>query len=86
MLREISARQLGEWFAYALLEGFGDRRADIRMGILASLIANVHRDAKRKPSPYKPADFIPRIKEDEDKMRERDLRAALDAIAKPKRS
>lgn len=86
MLREISARQLAEWFAYANLEGFGDRRADMRMGILASLIANVNRDPKRKPSPFKPGDFIPRIKEDDDRLKERDLRAALDSIAKPKRS
>jgi hypothetical protein len=85
MLREMSARQCFEWFAFAGLDGFGERRADLRMGILASLIANVHRDAKRKPSPYKPGDFIPKIKEDADKQAELDLRMALDSISKRKR-
>lgn len=84
MLREISARQLYEWFAFAALEGFGERRADLRMGILASLIANVHRDAKRKVSPYKPGDFIPKIKEDADRIAEQELKMALNAIAKRK--
>lgn len=85
MLREIGARQLFEWFAFAGLEGFGERKADLRMGIIASLIANVHRDTKRKASPFKPGDFIPRIKEDEDRKSVQDLKAALDAISKPKR-
>lgn len=29
-------------------------------GSLMALLANVHRDPKKKPSPYKPADFHPR--------------------------
>lgn len=85
MLREIGARQLNEWFAFAALEGFGERRADLRMGIIASLIANVHRDAKRKPSPYKPADFIPKTKEDADRMAEQELKMALEAFSTGKR-
>jgi hypothetical protein len=85
MLREMSARQLFEWFAFDVLEGFGERRADLRMGILASLTANVHRDVKRKVSPYKPSDFIPKIKEDADKIAERELKMALDSISKRKK-
>lgn len=85
MLRDMGARQLFEWFAFAALEGFGERRADMRMGILASLIANVHRDAKRKVSPYKPGDFIPKIKEDADKIAERELKMALDSVSKRKK-
>ncbi len=85
MLREIGARQIFEWFAFSALEGFGERRADLRMGILASLIANVHRDARKKPSAYKPADFIPRIREEQDKADEQELRIALDRISKRKR-
>lgn len=85
MLREMGARQLYEWFAFSSIEGFGEKRADLRMGILASLIANVHRDAKRKPTPFRPKDFIPRTKEDEARDAAQDLRVALDAIAKPKR-
>jgi hypothetical protein len=85
MLREIGARQLFEWFAFSALEGFGERKADLRMGIVASLIANVHRDAKKKPVPFKPADFIRKIREDADKIAEQELRMALDAVSKRKR-
>lgn len=85
MLREIGARQIAEWIAFAGLEGLPESRADLRLGILASLTANVHRDAKKRPSPFKPADFIPKIKEDEARMAEHDLKSALDAISKPKR-
>lgn len=85
MLREISARQLYEWFAYAGLVGLPEQRSDLRMGILASLTANVHRDAKRKASPFKPGDFIPKIREEQMKEQENDLRFALDAIAKRKK-
>lgn len=81
----MGARQMMEWFAYSSLEGFGDRRADLRMGILASLIANVHRDAKRKASPFKPGDFMPKIREEQMKEQENELRFALDAIAKRKK-
>jgi hypothetical protein len=86
MLSEIGSSQLQEWLAFAALEGFGERRADLRMGIIASTIANVHRDPKRKPSPFKPADFMPRIKDDEIVSQEAELKSALDRIAvKPKR-
>lgn len=45
--------------AYYRLEPFGEHRSDLRMGILASIIANVNRDRKRKSSPFKAEDFIP---------------------------
>lgn len=51
--------------AYASIEPFGEGRADLRMGILASLIANVNRDTKKKSEPFVPADFIPGYDEEE---------------------
>jgi hypothetical protein len=59
MLDSLTWSQLMEWFSYSQVEPFGDERADLRMGILASVIANVNRSSKHKPTPYKPADFIP---------------------------
>jgi len=32
---------------------------DFRAAIIASIIANVNRDPKKKPTPYKPQDFMP---------------------------
>jgi len=54
---EISSAEFGEWIAYQALEPFGDRVADIRMGTIASVIANTNR-GKDTP-PFKPLDFVP---------------------------
>jgi hypothetical protein len=53
----MSSAEFGEWKAYYSLEPFGDRIDDIRMGTVASVVANVNR-GKDTP-PYKPNDFIP---------------------------
>lgn len=59
MLETMSWRQLQGWMEFYALDPFGEERADLRMGILASLIANSHRDAKQTPTPYAPSDFMP---------------------------
>lgn len=57
MLCEISSEQLSEWMAYSRLEPWGEERDDLRMGIIASTIANVYREKGKKP--FKPQDFMP---------------------------
>lgn len=43
-----------------MLEGpIGPIRDDIRAGIIASIIANVNRDTKKKVKPFSPLDFVP---------------------------
>lgn len=59
-LHEISWRQLKLWMEYAELEPFGEERADLRAGIVASMIANVNRDP-RKGKPFQPSDFMPKF-------------------------
>ena len=59
LLSEISSRELTEWAAYAQLEPFGDERADLRAGIVASTVANFLRDAKKRRKPYRAGDFMP---------------------------
>jgi hypothetical protein len=58
MLEGMSARSLNEWAAYAGLEPWGEDRADLRAGIVAATIANVHR---RKGRAYSAKDFMPRF-------------------------
>ena len=41
-------------------------RADFRAGMVCSLIANVYRDAKRKPEPFTPEDFMPVTKRNQE--------------------
>ncbi len=50
---------LYEWIAYAEIEPFGEERADLRAGIVASTMANINRQ-KGKPA-YKPQDFMPKF-------------------------
>jgi hypothetical protein len=57
MLAEISSEQLSEWMAYSKLEPWGEDRDDLRMGIVASVIANSNRGKGQKP--FKPTDFMP---------------------------
>ena len=53
MLAGMSALDVAEWAAYFELEPWGEDRADLRAGIVASAIANVH-GVKSVP-----ADFMP---------------------------
>lgn len=65
----MSAREFSEWIAYARLEPFGEERADLRAGIVASTIAAVNTPkGKRRP---KPGDFMPEF--DKQKPNEREL-------------
>lgn len=52
------SREFSEWQAFYGIEPWGEERADLRMGIMASVIANAHRDPK-KSRPFKPRDFMP---------------------------
>jgi hypothetical protein len=57
----MSSREFAEWLAYFELEPFGEERADLRSGIVASTIANVNRDPKRRRRAFRPEDFMPRF-------------------------
>ncbi len=57
MLAEMTSQQFAEWMAYSRLEPWGEERGDLRMGIVASTIANVNRPKGKKP--FKPQDFMP---------------------------
>lgn len=53
----LTARQLAEWEAYQQMEPFGEDRADMRAGIIASTIANVY--LKKGAKPLSALDFMP---------------------------
>lgn len=48
-----------EWVALDSIEPIGGLRADTHTAMLMALMANVHRDAKKNPSPYEVSDFMP---------------------------
>jgi hypothetical protein len=47
--------------AYAGLEPFGEERADLRAGIVASTVANTARDPKVQRDPFTPQEFMPKF-------------------------
>ena len=57
MMRAMPSRLLSEWMAYARLNPFGERRADLRNAQLMALTANVNRDPKKSRA-FKPRDFM----------------------------
>jgi len=59
LMERMSAREFDDWRLYAVLEPFGEERADLRMGILASVIANANSDPKKRTKPFDPKDFMP---------------------------
>lgn len=60
----MSYSQYVGWQEYYGREPFGEQRADLRAGIVASVIANVNRDSSSKPEPYHADDFIPKFGDD----------------------
>ena len=58
--------QFREWMAYAKTEPFGERRDDLRSGVVASTIANANRDAQKHPEPFSPADFVLNFRDEDD--------------------
>lgn len=57
LLARIGSDELTEWMAFYQLEPFGDFRADVRSGIMASTFANANR--ARDAKPFTPEDFMP---------------------------
>ena len=54
----ISSRELSEWMAFYNIEPFGDDIANFRQAMTTCMIANTHRDSKKKPTPFKIGDFM----------------------------
>ncbi len=80
LLAQTSSQELCEWRAFYTLEPFGDLVADQRHGIGQALAANLQRDAKRRPEPYVPEDFIPW----HEKHRRKDSRTNGKLLSDPK--
>lgn len=64
MLRSMTMEQLEEWATYSILEPFGEERADLRAGVIASTIANVNR-TKASDKVFGPQDFLLKFGEDD---------------------
>jgi hypothetical protein len=56
--QEIDSFEFTQWMAYSHLEPFGEQIADLRHGTAVATLANINRDAEKRPEPYKAEDFI----------------------------
>lgn len=81
MLSRMTSRELLEWQVYYGIEPFGEERADLRAGIIASTIANCQGRKKGKPA-FKPVDFMPYAKQatPESKALSKSLRRAFKKV------
>lgn len=56
-----------EWIAYNELEPIGEVRDDLRAGIVASTIAEAHRNPKKRKRPFEAKEFMPDFEKRQDK-------------------
>lgn len=60
-MRHISSAEFTEWQAFYQIEPFGPEADSWRSAMLASILANVNRDPKKKREPYTIDDFMPGV-------------------------
>lgn len=81
---ELKARlghaEFTEWQAFYAIEPFGHARSDIQTALLASLVANAHRDTKKRPRPYGIRDFIPEYWQQRAEDKSAQIRAKFKAL------
>jgi len=59
VMREMDAEEFGLWGALYRIDPWGEERADLRTGILCTLVASALGGKKGKR--YKPDDFMPKF-------------------------
>ena len=73
--QEIDAEEFQWWQAFYRLEPWGETRADLRMGILASVQANVYRG--KDTEAFTPQDFMPNFEASSDEPDDDELDALI---------
>lgn len=77
LLHRLSSRELTEWMAYYALEPFGEERGDMRAGIVASTLYNVHRGKNTRAAT--PEDFMPKYGREEAEDQDDEVREQAEA-------
>ena len=62
----MTSAEFAEWMAFDRIDPFGEARGDVRSGVLAALIANIHRDRKKRAEPYSALDFMPFLRREQE--------------------
>lgn len=64
LLDTMTGEEFALWLAEYQRSPWGEVRSDVRNASLQALIANIHRDTKRRADPYTTRDFILRDRTD----------------------
>ena len=76
----MSASQLMAWMEYDRLEPFGSWRDNYHAALIASILANVHRDPKSRP--LRMDEFFYQDAETASEQSDNEMLAWLDAVSK----
>ncbi|KKN42312.1 hypothetical protein LCGC14_0714660 [marine sediment metagenome] len=57
----MTSREYAGWMEFYKLEPWGSEAEWLHTAQVLAMMANVNRDAKRRPQPYKAADFMPKF-------------------------
>lgn len=69
MLSEMSEQDWLGWMAMERINPqIGTEREDWRMGTIASVVAEPHRDRKKRPKPFTANDWMPDLRSDEQRQ------------------
>jgi hypothetical protein len=84
MLSRLDSRELTEWYADYLAEPWSERRADVRAAIIAQILAEINRDRKRRPTPYRLDELmaVPPIETKKKAMPWQAMKMMLKAVSK----
>jgi hypothetical protein len=78
LLDRIDSKELTEWQSYYLIEPFGEERADLRSGVLASIMSNAWRGKNSQVT--SPSDFMLKFGEEDSVDNEESMKARLKAM------
>jgi len=59
MLAAMRPSTFGLWCAKFRLDPWGEQRADLRLALLTSTLAEIHRNSERRSAPFRAIDFMP---------------------------
>jgi hypothetical protein len=70
MLAEMSPRELMDWEQYFAMKPLPVERVEYGLGLLTSVLANIHRDSKKQKNPFEIKDFVLDYRPKEEKQAE----------------
>jgi hypothetical protein len=81
LLAGLTSRQLKEWEMYYSVEPFGEIQQYYQTAQICCILANVNRDSKKQPQPFKVEDFMPKFEKETKKDKVAYMKKQMSAMA-----